>query len=93
MLRYKDTKMQKAVQIICTAFCVFVKMSLREIFLNALDLGKGTFWFKPQETEAVHYCNGKRSVGKKQGKGEVLKGASRTTGNFVKPVEKSAEIW
>lgn len=78
---------------ICTAVCAFVKMSLREIFLNTLYLGKGIFWFKPQETEAVHYCNGKLSIGKKQEKGEVLKGASRTTGNFVKPVEKSAEIW
>ena len=94
LLRYKDTKTQEAVQMICAASCVFVKMSLREIFLNALDLGKGTFWFKPQETEAVHYCNGKRSVGKKQGEGgKVLKGASRTTGNFVKPVEKRVEIW
>lgn len=71
MLRYKDTKMQKAVQIICTAFCIFVKMSLREIFLNALYLGKGTFWFKPQENEAVHYCNWKLSIGKKQGKGGI----------------------
>ena len=69
MFRYKDTKTQETAQIVCTAFCVFVKMSLREIFLNALDLGKGTFWFKPQETEAVHYCNWKLSIGKKQGEG------------------------
>lgn len=66
------TKTQEAAQFICTASCAFVKMSLREIFLNTLYLGKGTFWFKPQENEAVHYCNGKRSVGKKQREGRKV---------------------
>lgn len=35
------TKMQEAVQMICAASCVFVKMSLREIFFKCFGFREG----------------------------------------------------